>query len=141
MADKPYQYRLASLVWLVVICAVIFGTFRYMRSASAGFLLVVLLAAIFAGPIIWLFTRPNPFRGRRRQVHPVPQDPPAPLDQRLQQFMSNVAPAQTPPSSGEQTVVLPTNIEGNSPRPRGEIGQLLRRIHGTDDSNSSEATP
>ena len=137
MAGKPFQFGLASLVWLVAVSAVILGTFRYIRSASTEFFLIVLLIAMFAGPVIWLFTRPNPFRGRPRRVHTVPEEPPAPLDQRLQQFMSNVTPTEPSPTAGPPEALLPTSSEGKAARERGEIGQLLRRIHGEESSDSS----
>ena len=134
METKPFQFRLSTLVWLVFASALLFGTLRYIRSASGEFFLIVLMLAIMGGPVVWLFTRPNPLRGRRRMVQPVPQEPAAPLEERLQQFLCNVSPTEPSPPSGERTVVLPTSTDGRSLRPRSEIGQLLRRIQESETS-------
>ena len=128
MAGKPFQFGLAALVWLVFISAVVFGILRYVRSASGEFFGILLAAIFFLGPLIWLFLRPNPYRGRKRAADTGPHEPAAPLDQRLKQFMSNVSPAESSPDTGEQTLLLPSSTDGKSPRERREIGQVLRRI-------------
>ena len=140
MAGKQFQFGLATLVWLVVGSALVFGTLRYVRSASGEFFFIVLIVTIMGCPLLWLFTRPNPLRGRRRAVKVPPQEPAAPLDQRLGQFLSNVSPTEPYPSAGPTTVVLPTSTDGKAPRPRGEISPLLRRIRGSQTSNEQEPT-
>jgi hypothetical protein len=137
MARKPYQFGIASLVWLVSLSAVIFGTIRYVSSASSAFFGIVLLSTMFTAPIIWLFTRPNPYRGRKRPAHPIPEDPPAPMDQRLQQFMGNVTPTEPTPPTSPSVALMPTAADGKAARERTEIGQLLRRIHGDGGTEST----
>jgi hypothetical protein len=128
MAAKPLQFGLASLLWLVLGSAIIFGTWRYVRFASTGYFLVVLVTAIFAGPVVWLFMRPNPFRGRRRPAQSRSTEPAPPLENRLHQFMSNVTPAPISPRSDERTVALPTSIDGKPARTRAEVSGPLSRI-------------
>jgi len=143
MAGKPFQFRLATLVWLVVISALLCGTIRFLRTTAGNFFMVILMGAIFAGPLILLFLRPNPLRGRKRPITLLPNEPAAPLDQRLERFLGNVTPIETPEAipPPPPATILSIVTDGSSLRPRDEIGHLLRRIHGTEPTDTSDQTP
>jgi hypothetical protein len=129
MPSKSFQFRISTLMWLVVVSALVLGTLRYVQTASGGGFQHVLTAALFTGPLVWLFLRPNPFRGHRRVKPLEPCDPAAPIDARLRQFINNVSPVDVP-AGADRPLLLPLERPmGKAARQRSEFALLLRRIY------------
>src|SRR5262245_51075712 len=145
MPRKPLQFRISTLIWLIVASALFFGTVRYMHTAgrTRTFFGDILTAMCFLLPLLWLVRRPNPFRGRTRTAT-VRAEPPGPIEYRLRQFMLNVSPVDVPPVSDSKIVVMPDDVAGKAPRSPEEIATTLRRIkhgHGQAQVVTNQETP
>ena len=154
MAQKPFQFRLASLVWLVVGSAVVFGVIRFTTSSapsrieqtirdnislalrafgvsprvSDDFAVALLVLPFTFAPIILLFFRRHRGGPRRAARGPNEGRPAAPLRERLSQFISNVAYIEPPSESAGPSIVLPESLDGKPARSRDDISGPLGRI-------------
>ena len=161
MARRPYQFRLASLVWLVIGSAFIFGFIRYVSSGAFGRAtseastnvsrelrllglrprdldVIFVTTPCIVAPLVWLFLRRNPIQRSADTKENNPREPAAPIEHRLSQFLSNVSPVESSPSSEPREVILPSNTDSTPPRPGDKLGRLLRRIRGMEGEKSKE---
>lgn len=154
MARKPYQFQLSSLVWLVIGSAFLFGVIRYVSSSALqraateastnvsrdirllglrprDWDVILIVTPCILAPLVWLFTRRNPIKQKAGNNDSISHSPAAPIEQRLSQFMSNVAPVEPAPVPEEQQVLPPIATDGPPPRPPDKLSRLLHRIQGS----------
>ncbi len=167
MPDKPFQFRLSALVWLVVASAFVFAVIRFATSGAPGrwekevraklsggvkslgvnprvadeLALMIMIMCVASGPIAFLYIVRGRRRVPRRLKQPRHAEPAAPIEMRLNQFLANVSPVEPVADPAKSAVILPDEVEGKPARARSDIAGLLGRIRESVTSGDKPKAP